>query len=174
MAGMETLSHPDWQRPALRSLPARTLVLAVALLVALDQVAKVWVQHNVPFRAQLPLVGDRLWLAHYANYGAVGGLGWDSPWVMPALIVAAILLIAGLLGGYRLYSAYLGNSWRMQLFLVLAVAPLVSTLADRLRLGYVVDFLYLPGMPVFNLGDLLPHFAVVFVALEVVAVAKRR
>ncbi len=149
-------------------------MLAVAVLVLLDQAAKIWVQQNVPLRAQLPLVGDFLWLVHYANHGAVGGLGRDLPWLVPALVVAAVVLIVVLLVGYRLYCTYVGASWRGQGFVVLAVAALLCTLLDRVRLGYVIDYLHVPGYPVFNLGDLLPHVGAVFLALEVVVVAKRR
>lgn len=174
MPGTETLTQSR-RRPSLaRTLSAPTLALAVTAMVLIDQAAKVWVQQNVPPRAHLPLVGDVLWLAHYANYGAAGGLGWDQPWVVPALIVAGILLIPLLLVGYRLYSVVLGPSWRMQSFVALAVAPLICTLLDRVRLGYVVDFLYLPGLPVFNLGDLLPQVGTLFVALELGVVVKRR
>lgn len=174
MSSLETLSRSEWRAPLARVLPERGLVMLAALLVAIDQAAKLWVLHNLPYRAHLPLVGDVLWLAHYANYGAIGGLGGGTPWVVPALVFAAVVLVAALLGGYGLYRAYLGSSWRIQLFVILAVAPLVSTALDRVRLGYVVDFLYLPGLPVFNIGDLLPHFAAVFAALEVAALVKRR
>lgn len=174
MSGTEALSGSEWEGPVARTLPARSLVLLVALLVLLDQAAKAWVQQNVPLRAQLPLVGDFLWLSHYANYGALGGVGGGLPWVVPALVGAGVLLIVLLLVGYRLYSARFGASWRGQLFLALAVAALLCTLLDRVRLGYVVDFLHVRGFPVFNIGDLLPQLGIVFLALEFVAVVKRR
>ncbi|MDA8217351.1 MAG: signal peptidase II [Dehalococcoidales bacterium] len=138
-----------------------------------DQAAKLWVQANLPLRADLPLFGG-LRLTHYANRGAVGGLGRDLPWVVPGLILAGLLLIALLLVAYRLYRTHFGGSWRAQWFLVLSVAPLLCTSIDRIRLGYVLDFLHIPGLPVFNIGDLLPNFAVAFLLLECVAVVQRR
>jgi len=157
-----------------RKLSTRSLVVGVAGLVVVDQAAKAWVQQNLPLHAHVPLLGDTLWLAYYANYGAVGGVGESLPWVVPALIAAGLTLIVALLGSYRLYSNYLGASWRAQAFLGLAVAALLCTLLDRVRLGYVIDFLYVRGWPVFNIGDLLPNIAAVFLLLEVVAVIKRR
>ncbi|MHB1005461.1 MAG: signal peptidase II [Chloroflexota bacterium] len=174
MSGMDSLRRTPWHGPIVRTLPARSLVLAVVVLVLIDQATKAWVMQNVPPRASLPLVGDFLRVAHYANYGAVGGFGYDVPWVVPALVVAAVTLIVLLLLGYRLYAARLGPSWRLQVFLVLAVAALLGTLLDRVRLGYVVDFLNVSGLPVFNIGDLLPNLGIVFVVLEMVAVVKRR
>ncbi len=174
MSGSESADRREWRGPTARTLSPRALAVGVAVLVSLDQAAKMWVQQNVPLRARLPLVGDALWLVHYANHGAVGGWGRDLPWLVPALIVASLVLIVALLVGYRLYSTCLGASWRGQGFVVLAVAALLSTMLDRVRLGYVIDFLHVPGYPVFNFGDLLPHIGAVFLALEVVVVAKRR
>lgn len=173
MATYEPLDRPLWRGRSARALPEGSLALSVGALVGLDQAAKVWIEQNLPQHAILPLWGDTLRLVHYANRGAVGGLGEGLPWLVPALALAGALLILALLAAYRLCRLHFAVSWRAQAFVVFAVAALFCTLLDRLRLGYVLDFVHIAGLPVFNIGDLLPNFAVVCLALEVVAVIKR-
>ncbi len=173
MSTYEPLARPSW-RPATRPvLSHASLALAVGLLVGLDQAAKVWVEHTLPLRTALPLWGEVVGLVHLANRGAAGGLGEGLPWLVPALEISGAVLIVVLLAAYRLYEMHFGVSWRGQAFLVFALAPLLCTLIDRVRLGYVLDFVHIAGWPIFNFGDLLPNFAVVFLLLEVVAVVKR-
>jgi signal peptidase II len=173
MSTYEPLASPTFRRATRPALSDGSLALAVGLLVGLDQAAKVWVEHNLPPRAALPLWGDVVGLVHYANRGAAGGLGEGLPWLVPALTASGAVLIVVLLAAYRLYRRHIGVSWRGQAFLVFATAPLLCTLIDRLRLGYVLDFVHVAGWPIFNIGDLLPNFAVIFLLLEAVAVVKR-
>lgn len=174
MFGWETHFRSPWRQRVARTISRRTLALTVVFLVAADQAAKAWVQANLPLFSRLPFWGDSLWLVHYANRGAIGGLGAELPWVVPALIGAGVGLVALLVASYRLYGSLFGNSWRVQAFLALSIAALLCTLLDRVRLGYVLDFVHIPGLPIFNFGDLLPNFAAVFLMLEFVAVARRR
>jgi signal peptidase II len=174
MFGEESYIRLQWRQRVARTTSGRKLALIVALLVAADQIAKLWVEANVPLFSRMPLWGESLWLAHYANHGAIGGLGREESWMVPALVAAGALLVVVLLAGYRLYRASVGASWRMDAFLVLSIAALLCTSLDRVRLGYVLDFLHIPGWPVFNFGDLLPNFAVIFLVLELVTVVKRR
>ncbi|MHB1134523.1 MAG: signal peptidase II [Chloroflexota bacterium] len=174
MSTYEPLARPAWRPTAARVLPASSLAVATGVLVGLDQAAKLWIEQNLPLRGALPVWGDVLQLVHVANRGAVGGVGSGLPWLVPALAGAGALLIAALIVLYRVYSAYVGPSWRAQAFLICALAALFCTLLDRLRLGYVLDFVYITGLPVFNFGDLMPTFAVVFLGWEVVTVVKGR
>jgi signal peptidase II len=54
--------------------------------------------------------------------------------------------------------------WRKNIWFVLIFAGGISNLIDRIRLGYVVDFIDLKFWPVFNLAD-------VFITLGVLSIS---
>jgi signal peptidase II len=146
----------------------------VVAMVAFDQLSKLWVQQNLPIYSSLEIIPSFFQLSHYINQGAIGGIGWRSPVTIPLLVAGSALLSLLLVVIYRYYSSHTRPSWRMKLFLALSIAPLLSHATDRLRQGYVVDFLHFPGLPVFNFADLLPHVAFVLLAMEFVSQLRRR
>lgn len=82
-----------------------------------------------------------------------------APQIVP--IVHNKGLILGLLPDYSLYLFLIGF-FGLLLFLkkeiklatLLLLGGAVSNLIDRLRFGYVIDYIDLKGLPVFNLADL--------------------
>ena len=96
----------------------------------------------------LPLLPPVLHLTYVQNTGAAFGLfrGWA------VMFVAASVLIIGWIARQLLRpSAPWPRSVLWGYGLVLGGA--VGNLLDRIRLGYVVDFLDLRVWPVFNVGD---------------------
>ena len=115
---------------------------AIGVLVA-DQLSKAWVRQNLALGESLPPDAP-LRLTHIHNAGAVFGITANP--VFLALLNAAVLLFV-LLYYRRLSSLAL----RAGLGLVLGGG--VGNLVDRLRMGYVTDFLDIRVWPIFNLAD---------------------
>ncbi len=147
---------------------------AVALLLSLDQLSKLWVQNNLSLYATIDVIPNFFQLAYYANHGALGGIGWHFPLTIPILIVGSAMVIVLLALLYRQYTRLVAPSFRVELFVALATAPLLSHGVDRLRQGYVVDFLHFGGLPVFNLADVMPHIAMILLAFEAAAFLRMR
>jgi signal peptidase II len=106
--------------------------LAAAILVA-DQLAKAWIVANVdPLRPTL-LVGDYLRLVVSHNNGALFGLfrGQASLFALASFAVIALIVA---------YHARAGGSLVMSIALGLLLGGAIGNVADRLRYGYVVDF----------------------------------
>lgn len=119
------------------------IALAVILL---DQVTKSWiVTHMVPGQS-IPQDGA-IAISYVRNTGAAFGLLANQSLL---ITFAALVGIAAIF----LYYAHppLQTLWiRAGLGLILGGA--IGNLADRLRLGYVIDFIDLRVWPVFNVAD---------------------
>lgn len=121
--------------------------LAAATVLALDQVAKLAATALLKPRGSIPLLGEYLSLSYRTNTGAAFGL---APWAPTLLAVfGAVVVVALLFYGWRLArgSRLLGAA------LACLLGGAAGNLLDRVRLGYVVDFIDLHFWPVFNLAD---------------------
>ena len=108
------------------------VVLALAVVVA-DQVAKAWVTAALDPGQSVDVVGDVVRIVFGQNSGALFGLFKDN-----ALMFGVVsLLVIGLIVAYHARSA---ASLYLTLTLGLLLGGAIGNMLDRLRLGYVVDF----------------------------------
>lgn len=132
---------------------ARWYGLAAAVLL-LDQLSKAWIGSRLLPGEQWPVTSFfNLVLAH--NTGAAFSLladagGWQRGFFIAVAVVAAVVIVA-LLHRHR-------HEARFCLALSGILGGALGNLADRLRLGYVVDFLdfHAAGLhwPAFNVADM--------------------
>lgn len=108
------------------------LVIA-AVVVVLDQISKAWLVANVSPGQVLDVVGDAVRLIFSRNSGALFGLFRDNA-------VAFGIVSLGVVGLIVLYHARSGRSLYLSIALGLLLGGALGNLIDRLRLGYVVDF----------------------------------
>jgi signal peptidase II len=104
-----------------------------AAVVAVDQATKAWITANVSQGEIVPVVGDLLRITYSANNGAIFGLFRDQ-----ALIFALVSI--GVLGLIVWFEARAGSSLLITVALGLLLGGAIGNLIDRLRLGYVVDW----------------------------------
>jgi len=132
--------------------------IAVAAVVG-DQVTKHVVVSNLQLGEGLHVVGP-FWIRHVRNSGIAFGLFSNAT---PAVIVVTGIAVAWML----VYFARSGARHPvLPVALGLVIGGSVSNLADRVRLGYVTDFLDLRYWPAFNLAD---SFIVIGVGILLVA-----
>ena len=74
-------------------------------------------------------------------------------WVM--VFIALVIIVAAVLVGYRYKLA-----WPLPLLFIIASG--LSNLADRLRLGGVIDYIDLRVWPVFNVPDAVMTLAIIY------------
>jgi signal peptidase II len=134
----------------------RLLVTAVLALV-LDQLTKAWIVANVAFQTPLYVIPGFARLRYTENTGAA--FGFFQGWTGALSIVAVIIIVAIVLSASRVGTSAFG-----MIALGLVMGGALGNLMDRLRLGYVVDFVDLYGprininnipysFPVFNVAD---------------------
>ena len=120
-----------------------------ALVVALDQLSKLWVRNNLP---EIELLPGFLDFIYVKNYGSAFGLLANQTFLLIAITIASLIII--LLFLHRLPS--ISTLTIVSAGLILGGA--IGNLIDRLRFGYVVDFIdvHLQNLfhwPTFNLAD---------------------
>ena len=114
--------------------PAWVLFSGIAFaVVVLDQVSKAWVIANIAPGSSVQLVGEFLRLIHSKNNGALFGLFGSSA---PVLAVASVVVISLIVW----YHARSGRNLLISVALGLLLGGAIGNLIDRLRLGYVVDW----------------------------------
>jgi len=142
---------------SLRAGPLQWLGLAAIALaaVAADQLTKHIVTGHLALDDGIHVVGP-FWIHHVQNSGIAFGLFSSAT---PVVIVLTAIAIAWML----LFFARSGARHPvLPVALGLVIGGSSSNLLDRVRLGYVTDFLDLRYWPAFNLAD---SFIVVGVAI---------
>lgn len=123
------------------------LVAMAGMVIALDQISKAAVTRSLEGHSPISLLGGLVHLDYARNTGAAFSL---LPNGAALFEVAAVVVCGVILIGYARIR-FPGLSLRLALGLILGGA--LGNLADRVRLGYVVDFIDLRWWPVFNLAD---------------------
>ena len=104
-------------------------------IVVVDQLVKQWVVTTVSYLSVMPILGDYLRIWHVHNTGALFGLFRNQAVLFAALSIGVVALIVWFHG-----RSVVTNGWFATLALGLLLGGAVGNLADRIRLGYVVDF----------------------------------
>lgn len=123
-------------------------ILIIALLVALDQAVKLWALRFLASVGSIPVIRDIFHLTYVENRGAAFGVLQNKRWFFIALTV---VIVSGVM--YFIYKNKGMNKY-LKLSLDLVVAGAIGNLIDRVRLGFVVDFLDFRIWPVFNIADI--------------------
>lgn len=133
------------------------LVLAAVLLV--DQATKAFVRRDVALGSEDP-VFPLVKLVHLRNRGVAFGAFENST----ALVV---LLIAAAVGALLVYFATHLQRPLVWLPTGLLAGGAIGNVLDRVREGYVTDFVKLPSWPAFNVADTAITFGVLALLLVV-------
>ena len=155
-----------------RLAPYLGLLLAV---VALDQVTKAIIVRKLELHEYRPIIDGLLSLSHGHNRGAAFGFLSDAklpyqPELLSVLSFAALVAIT-------YYFVRLPATARFpRLALALVLGGAVGNLIDRVRLGYVVDFLHVywrsHAWPDFNVADSAITVGVVLLILDILREAR--
>ncbi|MDD5506542.1 MAG: signal peptidase II [Candidatus Omnitrophica bacterium] len=121
-------------------------VIIVSVILLFDQLSKAFISGILQLNQTIPLIKGVFGLTLVHNRGAAFGLLRNQVPLFIITSVAAIVLIY-----FGLKSNRHNKYYVVSLSLILAGA--IGNLIDRLRLGYVVDFLNFYIWPVFNIAD---------------------
>ena len=126
------------------------LVGGAFIIVLLDQITKEWVRSTLTYGE---IYRPELWITQYArimhwgNTGGAGGVLQGMGNIFSALtFVVAIAIL-------YYFPQVPRQEWLLRLALTLQLGGAAGNLIDRLRLGYVVDFISIGTLPVLNLAD---------------------
>ena len=138
--------------------------VGLALIVGLDQLTKYIAVLKLMQVKTLPIISEVFHLTYVENSGAGFGIFQDFTWLLAVFsaVVAAILI------GYVLWKKPKHPCLITALTFLCGGA--LGNLIDRVRLGYVVDFLdfTLIDFPVFNVADCFVTVGAVLLAVYIV------
>ncbi len=126
--------------------------LIALLVVGLDQASKYLVVQNLKPVVDVPLIDGILHLHYVENAGAAFGILQNAKWLFVTISVLACLAIIGYQVIKRPKLHWVAN---LSLGLILGGA-IGNNLIDRLRLGYIIDFIYVKAInfAIFNVADM--------------------
>ena len=104
-----------------------------ATIIVVDQTSKAWLVANVSAGQVMSVIGDLLRLIQSQNSGALFGMFRDQAILFALVSVAVIGLIV-------LYHGRAGRSLYLSIALGLLLGGAIGNMIDRLRFGYVIDW----------------------------------
>lgn len=117
-----------------RARPRWLLFLGLAVgVLAVDQAVKAWIVAGFVVETPVDIIGEYLRIAITHNTGALFGMFRDQAPVFAAFSVAVIGIIVW-------YNAQVGSNPLLAIALGLLLGGAMGNFVDRIRLGYVVDF----------------------------------
>ena len=122
--------------------------IIIAILIGLDQIIKYWALNSLKEVNSIPVINNIFSLTYVENRGAAFGMLQNNQSIF--ILVAAVASCFGL---YYLHSKKVNNLGKIGILLVISGA--IGNLIDRVRLGFVVDYLdfHIIWSYVFNLAD---------------------
>lgn len=123
------------------------IAIAFAVLV-LDQLTKYYIQLNMFPGMSIPVIDEIFHITYILNPGAAFGILQHQRWFF---VLVAVLLFAGLL---YFYPRMPKGSRLLPLAAGLQAGGAAGNVVDRVKTGYVVDFLDFRIWPVFNIADM--------------------
>lgn len=145
-------------------------VVLLAVLIAADQLTKKLAVARLKDHPSFVLIDGVLEFSYLENKGAAFGILQDQKLffvVIASVFLAVILYVLLKAPGEPKYI-------RLHLLLIFIASGAIGNMADRLRLGYVVDFIYfsLIDFPVFNVADIYVTVSTALFAVLVLFVYK--
>jgi signal peptidase II len=129
-------------------------IIIVTILIFLDQVTKYFAQTRLQDSDWIVLIKEFLYLNYVENRGAAFGILQNQQ----GFFVVVTLIIISLVIFYRMKNKKILPITSFIFDIIIAGA--IGNLIDRIRLGYVIDFIDVKfwgiyDFPVFNVADIL-------------------
>ena len=150
--------------------PNVVFFLTALLIVAADQLSKMWIMGSLPVGQSLPVAG-LLRLTHIHNTGGAFGLFQGQSFLLTIVAcVGVVIILVYALIVYRRFP--FSNNMLGKFALGLVLGGTIGNLIDRLRVGYVTDFIDVGFWPTFNIADSSVVVGVIIFAFSLLSLAE--
>ncbi|WP_455538468.1 signal peptidase II [Terrisporobacter sp.] len=141
----------------------------IAILIGLDQMIKYWALNYLKKVESIPVINNIFNLTYVENRGAAFGMLQNNQIIF--ILVASIASIFGL---YYLHTKKV-NKWG-KIGILLIISGAIGNLIDRVRLGFVVDYLdfHIIWSYVFNLADCFVVVGTILLCLYIVTSEEKK
>lgn len=143
------------QAPKPKFTPGFIFLFTILSIAAIDQLTKILAVKNLSPNQSVPIIKSIFHITLVFNKGGAFGVFVNAAAALIFISIIAILTIAVILFTLRRRRAEPVRGLRRgaKIALTCIMAGAISNLADRLRFGYVIDFLDFRIWPVFNVAD---------------------
>ncbi len=137
------------------------LIISIISMI-IDQAIKLLIIKNFELHEEKKVLGDIFTLYYIRNTGSAWGMLSGHTWLLVIISLLAIFII-----GYVYCNIPNKKYTILRVCLALILGGALGNLIDRIRLNYVVDYLYfkLIDFPVFNFADICVTVPVALVVL---------
>lgn len=135
------------------------------LVVFLDQFIKYFVDTHMTVHQSIPVVHSVLYFTYVQNFGAAFGMLSGKQGLLIVFTFIAFIFIL-------LFHKTMGDDPLLRWALPLLIGGAIGNLVDRLRLGYVVDYVDFIVWPTFNLADMCIVVGVGLMILQMIRKSK--
>jgi signal peptidase II len=151
-------------------------IALIPTVIVLDQLTKEILKRSLELHEYRPVVDGLLSISHVRNRGAAFGILSEAGLPYQGVILSVVSLFA--LGAITVYWLRLPKEAALpRLALALVLGGALGNLIDRVRYGYVVDFIHVYWRqyvwPDFNLADSAISTGVVLLFLDMLRAPKR-
>lgn len=137
------------------------LILLSLAIIAIDQYTKYYIQAHMLPGASIPVIHDIFHITYVLNPGAAFGMFEHQTAFF--VVVAGILLV----GAIYFYPRIPQKNYMLRCGIGLQVGGAIGNVIDRIKTGYVVDFLDFRIWPVFNVADIAIVTGVGFIIFHI-------
>lgn len=155
------------------SIKRSLLFFTVAFLIIIaDQLSKLWIRTHLTLGQSLPEIGF-FRLTYGQNTGAVFGIFQGNNDILTILVVIEAIIILIYFFFFQVRYPFLDTRLNT-VSLGLILGGLFGNLIDRIRLGYVIDFISIGPWPDFNIADSSGVIGVIILAFSILMVSRDR
>lgn len=140
-------------------IPPYLLLVITGLF--LDQVTKVLAQKYLHFFTETTIIKPLLSLQLVYNFGAAYGILQHKKTLLLLISFLVILILI-------IFKKHLSINRFSRLATACLWIGTLGNLIDRIRLGYVIDFINIHIIPVFNIADIAINLAVLFFVIDAI------
>ena len=147
-------------------------LIGIILLIAVDQLTKYLAVQQLKDKPAYIILDGILELNYLENKGAAFGMLQNQKVFFIFVAIVILSVIAYVLFKTPDHKKY----WALHILLSLIAAGAIGNMIDRIRLDYVVDFIYivLNNFPIFNVADIYVTFATAILVLMLLFVYKEQ
>lgn len=147
-------------------------LIGIILLIAVDQLTKYLAVQQLKDKPAYIILDGILELNYLENKGAAFGMLQNQKifFIFVAIVILSVI-------AYVLFKTPDHKKYRaLHILLSLIAAGAIGNMIDRIRLDYVVDFIYivLINFPIFNVADIYVTFATAILVLMLLFVYKEQ
>lgn len=141
-------------------------IIAVALLTAIDQLTKFIVAGSFKLFESKPVIKNVFSITYIQNRGVAWGM-FQGKRVIFIIMTVLVLLVC-----FYVYANIADNDKFnfLKVLLVVLISGALGNMIDRIKLGYVIDFLHMEfiDFPIFNVADIYVVVSMILIFILII------